>query len=334
MAAATCIKSHPMKPQDTIALAQRTLAIEQEALGECAARIDAQFVQAVQLCLACTGRIVVTGMGKSGHVGRKIAATLASTGSPAFFVHPAEASHGDLGMLTAADVVLAISNSGESSELTAILPLIKRMGTPLIAMTGVPSSSLGQSADACISSAVSREACPLNLAPTASTTAQLALGDALAVVLLDAKGFGAEDFARSHPGGALGRRLLTRVQDVMRAGDAAPKVEATASLSELMREMSAKGLGAAAVVDAHGKPIGILTDGDLRRHIEKGTDLRTQNAGQLMHPQPRTIRANALAVDAASLMEQHHINSVLVVDEAGVLVGALNTHDLMRAKVI
>jgi arabinose-5-phosphate isomerase len=291
-------------------------------------------VQAVQLCLACTGRIVVTGMGKSGHVGRKIAATLASTGSPAFFVHPAEASHGDLGMLTSADVVLAISNSGESSELTAILPLIKRMGAPLIAMTGVPSSSLGQSADACISSAVSREACPLNLAPTASTTAQLALGDALAVVLLDAKGFGAEDFARSHPGGALGRRLLTRVQDVMRAGDAAPKVAADASLSELMREMSAKGLGAAAVVDAHGKPIGIFTDGDLRRHIEKGTDLRTQNAGQLMHPQPRTIRANALAVDAASLMEQHHINSVLVVDEAGVLVGALNTHDLMRAKVI
>jgi arabinose-5-phosphate isomerase len=273
-------------------------------------------------------------MGKSGHVGRKIAATLASTGSPAFFVHPAEASHGDLGMLTAADVVLAISNSGESSELTAILPLIKRMGAPLIAMTGVPTSSLGQSADACISSAVSREACPLNLAPTASTTAQLALGDALAVVLLDAKGFGAEDFARSHPGGALGRRLLTRVQDVMRAGDAAPKVEATASLSELMREMSAKGLGAAAVVDAQGKPIGIVTDGDLRRHIEKGTDLRTQTAGQLMHDQPRTIRAGALAVDAASLMEEHHINSVLVVNEAGLLVGALNTHDLMRAKVI
>ncbi len=323
-----------MNAPDIITLAQRTLAIEQEALGECAARIDAQFVQAVQLCLACTGRIVVTGMGKSGHIGRKIAATLASTGSPAFFVHPAEASHGDLGMLTAADVVLAISNSGESGELTAILPLIKRMGAPLIAMTGVPSSSLGQHADVCISSAVSREACPLNLAPTASTTAQLALGDALAVVLLEAKGFGAEDFARSHPGGALGRRLLTRVGDVMRAGDAAPRVGADASLSELMREMSAKGLGAAAIVDVNGKPIGVFTDGDLRRHIEKGTDLRSQSAGQLMHAQPRSIRDNALAVDAASLMEQHHINSVLVIDEAGVLVGALNTHDLMRAKVI
>ncbi len=323
-----------MKPQDMITLAQQTLAIEAQALGECAARIDAQFVQAVQLCLACTGRIVVTGMGKSGHVGRKIAATLASTGSPAFFVHPAEASHGDLGMLTPADVVLAISNSGESSELTTILPLIKRMGAPLIAMTGAPSSSLGQSADVCLNSAVSREACPLNLAPTASTTVQLALGDALAVVLLDAKGFGAEDFARSHPGGALGRRLLTRVQDVMRAGDAAPRVPASASLSELMREMSAKGLGAAAIVNVQGQPIGIFTDGDLRRHIEKGTDLRSQTAGELMHKNPRTIRAAALAVDAVALMEQHHINSVLVVDEAGLLVGALNTHDLMRAKVI
>ena len=323
-----------MNANDMIALAQRTLAIEQEALGECAARIDAQFARAVQICLACTGRIVVTGMGKSGHVGRKIAATLASTGSPAFFVHPAEASHGDLGMLTAADVVLAISNSGESSELTAILPLIKRMGAPLIAMTGATGSSLAQHADICLNSAVSREACPLNLAPTASTTVQLALGDALAVVLLEAKGFGAEDFARSHPGGALGRRLLTRVQDVMRAGDAAPRVGADASLSELMREMSAKGLGAAAIVDAAGKPIGIFTDGDLRRHIEKGTELRSQNAGQLMHTNPRTIRANALAVDAVALMETHHINSVLVVNDAGALVGALNTHDLMRAKVI
>jgi arabinose-5-phosphate isomerase len=208
------------------------------------------------------------------------------------------------------------------------------MGAPLIAMTGVATSSLAQHADVCLNSAVSREACPLNLAPTASTTVQLALGDALAVVLLEAQGFGAEDFARSHPGGALGRRLLTRVSDVMRAGDAAPQVNADASLGELMREMSAKGLGAAAIVDAALHPIGIFTDGDLRRHIEKGTDLRSQNAGQLMHTSPRTIRANALAVDAVTLMEAHHINSVLVVDDAGVLVGALNTHDLMRAKVI
>ena len=319
---------------DFITTGQQVIATEQAALETLKPFINQNFQQACQLILDCTSRVVVMGMGKSGHVGRKIAATLASTGSPAFFVHPAEASHGDLGMLTAADVVLAISNSGESSELTAILPLIKRMGAPLIAMTGVPTSSLGQHADICLNSAVSREACPLNLAPTASTTAQLALGDALAVVLLDAKGFGAEDFARSHPGGALGRRLLTRVQDVMRAGDAAPKVAAGASLSELMREMSAKGLGAAAVVDTAGQPVGIFTDGDLRRHIEKGTDLRSQTAGQLMHAKPRTIRAQALAVDAVALMEAHHINSVLVVDDAGALVGALNTHDLMRAKVI
>ena len=324
----------PFDADQALRLARETFDIEAAALTGLAARVDGVFAQAVQMVLQARGRVVVMGMGKSGHVGRKIAATFASTGTPAFFVHPAEASHGDLGMLTAADVVLAISNSGESSELTAILPLIKRMGAPLIAMTGATGSSLAQHADICLNSAVSREACPLNLAPTASTTVQLALGDALAVVLLEAKGFGAEDFARSHPGGALGRRLLTRVQDVMRAGDAAPCVGADASLSELMREMSAKGLGAAAIVDAAGKPIGIFTDGDLRRHIEKGTELRSQNAGQLMHANPRTIRASALAVDAVALMETHHINSVLVVNDAGALVGALNTHDLMRAKVI
>ena len=327
-----------MTANPIIQLALEALEIEREALAEIAAHIQADagaaFGKAVQICLDCKGRMIIMGMGKSGHVGRKIAATLASTGTPAFFVHPAEASHGDLGMVTSADVVLAISNSGESTEITSILPLIKRMGAPLIAMTGGLQSSLALHADVLLNSGVSREACPLNLAPTASTTAQLALGDALAVALLKARGFSAEDFARSHPGGSLGRKLLTRVEDVMRAGSAVPSVLANASLTELMREMSAKGLGAAAVVDAAGKPLGIFTDGDLRRCIEAGTDLRSKTAGELMHKNPRYIRAQALAVDAATLMEEHHINSVLAVDENGVLVGALNTHDLLRAKVI
>ena len=327
-----------MTANPIIQLALEALEIEREALAEIAAHIQADagasFGKAVQICLDCQGRMIIMGMGKSGHVGRKIAATLASTGTPAFFVHPAEASHGDLGMVTSADVVLAISNSGESTEITSILPLIKRMGAPLIAMTGGLQSSLALHADVLLNSGVSREACPLNLAPTASTTAQLALGDALAVALLKARGFSAEDFARSHPGGSLGRKLLTRVEDVMRAGSAVPSVLANASLTELMREMSAKGLGAAAIVDAAGKPLGIFTDGDLRRCIEAGTDLRSKTAGELMHKNPRNIRAQALAVDAATLMEVHHINSVLAVDENGVLVGALNTHDLLRAKVI
>ena len=327
-----------MTANPIIQLALEALEIEREALAEIAAHIQADagaaFGKAVQICLDCKGRMIIMGMGKSGHVGRKIAATLASTGTPAFFVHPAEASHGDLGMVTSADVVLAISNSGESTEITSILPLIKRMGAPLIAMTGGLQSSLAQHADVVLNSSVSREACPLNLAPTASTTAQLALGDALAVALLKARGFSAEDFARSHPGGSLGRKLLTRVEDVMRAGAAVPRVLADASLTELMREMSAKGLGAAAIVDAAGKPLGIFTDGDLRRHIEAGTELRSKTAGELMHTSPRSIRAQALAVDAVALMEEHHINSVLAVDDKGVLVGALNTHDLLRAKVI
>ena len=327
-----------MTANPIIQLALEALEIEREALAEIAAHIQADagaaFGKAVQICLDCNGRMIIMGMGKSGHVGRKIAATLASTGTPAFFVHPAEASHGDLGMVTSADVVLAISNSGESTEITSILPLIKRMGAPLIAMTGGLQSSLALHADVVLNSGVSREACPLNLAPTASTTAQLALGDALAVALLKARGFSAEDFARSHPGGSLGRKLLTRVEDVMRAGSAVPSVLANASLTELMREMSGKGLGAAAIVDDAGKPLGIFTDGDLRRCIEAGTDMRSMTAGELMHKNPRNIRAQALAVDAATLMEEHHINSVLAVDENGVLVGALNTHDLLRAKVI
>jgi arabinose-5-phosphate isomerase len=274
------------------------------------------------------------GMGKSGHVGRKITATLASTGTPAMFVHPAEASHGDLGMVKDTDLVIAISNSGESDELAAILPVLKRQGVPLIALTGGADSTLANHADIVLNTGVLKEACPLNLAPTASTTAQMAMGDALAVALLDARGFKAEDFARSHPGGALGRRLLTHVSDVMRSGDAVPSVLPTVSFSDLMREMSAKGLGASAVVDASKKVLGIFTDGDLRSLIETGTDMRQLSAQQVMHANPRTVRSSALAAEAAELMELHRITSVLVVDEQGTLCGALNTNDLMRAKVI
>ncbi|TDQ38830.1 KpsF/GutQ family sugar-phosphate isomerase [Tepidicella xavieri] len=317
-----------------LALARDALSIEAQAVLAMSERLDARFADAVRRILACPGRVVVTGMGKSGHVGRKIAATLASTGTPAMFVHPAEASHGDLGMITASDVVLAISNSGESDELTAIVPLIKRMGVPLLAMTGRPQSTLGRHADVVLDTRVDKEACPHNLAPTASTTAQMAMGDALAVALLDARGFKADDFARSHPGGALGRKLLTLVSDVMRPADQAPQVGLDATLPQMMREISAKGLGATAVVDASGVPVGIFTDGDLRRLIEHGADLQSVTAAQVMHPRPRTIRPEALAVEAAELMETHRINSVLVVDADGRLCGALNNHDLMRAKVI
>jgi arabinose-5-phosphate isomerase len=317
-------------------LAQETLSIEAQALTAMAGRVGEEFVKATGLLLACTGRVVVTGMGKSGHVGRKITATLASTGTPAMFMHPAEASHGDLGMITAADVVVAISNSGESEELTAILPLIKRMGVPMIAMTGRRESALGRHADVVLDTSVDKEACPHNLAPTASTTAQLAMGDALAVSLLDARGFKADDFARSHPGGALGRKLLTLVSDVMRSGDGVPKVSPNANLMVLMKEISAKGLGACAIVDAQDRVVGIFTDGDLRRLIEQGThgDLRELSAADVMKKQPRTVRADALAAEAADLMESHRITSVLVVNAEGRLCGALNSNDLMRAKVI
>ncbi|MGA8513408.1 MAG: KpsF/GutQ family sugar-phosphate isomerase, partial [Burkholderiaceae bacterium] len=295
---------------------------------------QAAFTKAVALLLATRGRVVVMGMGKSGHIGRKITATLASTGTAAMFVHPAEASHGDLGMIKPIDCVLGISNSGESDELTAVLPMIRRMGTPLVAITGGLQSTLAQHADAVLDTSVAKEACPLNLAPTASTTAQLAMGDALAVALLDARGFKAEDFARSHPGGSLGRKLLTHVRDVMRSGDAVPRVTAQTPFTELMREMSAKGLGASAIVDAAGQPVGIFTDGDLRRLIERGADLRGLFAQDVMHAQPATVHADALAVDAVELMEQRRITSVLVTDAHGALIGALNTNDLMRAKVI
>ena len=324
----------PLDAPQALSLARQTFEIEAAAVLALGARAGDEFVQAVALMLACQGRVVVMGMGKSGHIGRKIAATLASTGTPALFVHPAEASHGDLGMIQPADLVLAISNSGESEELVAILPVLSRLGVALVAITGGLQSTLAKQAHVVLDSSVAREACPLNLAPTASTTAQLALGDALAVVLLDARGFKEEDFARSHPGGALGRKLLTHVRDVMRSGDAVPQVGPDSSFTELMREMSSKGLGASAVVDAQHNLLGIFTDGDLRRLVEKGTDLRGRTAGEVMHANPRTVRVDALAVEAVALMERHSINSVLVVDESGSLCGALNTNDLMRAKVI
>lgn len=315
-------------------LARQTLAIEAQALLALQSRMGDEFARAVELILAVKGRVAVTGMGKSGHVGRKMAATLASTGTPAMFVHPAEASHGDLGMIKPIDLVLAISNSGESDEIVAILPVLKRQGVPLIAITGGLASSLATCADVTLDSSVEKEACPLNLAPTASTTAQMAIGDALAAALLDARGFKAEDFARSHPGGSLGRKLLTHVADVMRSGDAVPAVGAGAGFTEFMREMSGKGLGATAIVDGNRSVLGIFTDGDLRRLIEGGADLRGLKAADVMHREPRTVRRDALAAEAAELMERHQVTSLLVVDAQGRLCGALNTNDLMRAKVI
>lgn len=320
--------------QRALELARQALGIEAAAVAALKDRLGAEFTRALGLMLAASGRVVVMGMGKSGHVGRKIAATLASTGTPALFVHPAEASHGDLGMVTSADVVLAISNSGESEELIALLPLIKRLGAPLVAITGRLQSTLARDADAVLDGSVEREACPLNLAPTASTTAQLALGDALAVALLDARGFKAEDFARSHPGGALGRRLLTRVRDVMRSGADVPRVAPDTHFSDLMREMTQKGLGASAIVDAAGQLQGIFTDGDLRRLVETGRDLRALTAQQVMHAHPHVIRADVLAATAAEQMEKNRITVLLVVDGDGRLTGALNSNDLMRAKVI
>ncbi len=313
---------------------RQTLEIEAAGISAMAPRLGESFVRAVQTVLACQGRVAVMGMGKSGHVGRKIAATLASTGTPALFVHPAEASHGDLGMVTGKDVVLALSNSGESDELNAILPVLKRLGVSIIAMTGRAESSLARHADIVLDSQVAQEACPLNLAPTASTTAQMALGDALAVALLDARGFKAEDFARSHPGGALGRKLLTHVRDLMRSGDALPTVAPETPFTDMMRVMSAKGLGAAVVVDAQQRVLGIFTDGDLRRLVERGGDLRALTAADVASRNPRTVAAEALAVDAADLMESARITLVLVADEAQRLIGAISINDLMQAKVI
>ncbi|NMF89748.1 KpsF/GutQ family sugar-phosphate isomerase [Aromatoleum petrolei] len=317
-----------------IALAQRVLRIEADAVIALAERLGAEFEQAVDLILQRRGRVIVTGIGKSGHIGRKIAATLASTGTPAYFVHAAEAAHGDLGMITPEDIVIALSNSGASEEVLTIVPLVKRQGAKLISITGKPDSPLAREADVHLDAAVAEEACPLNLAPTASTTAALALGDALAVALLDARGFGADDFARSHPGGSLGRRLLTHVSDVMRLSERVPQVREDASMMAALIEMSRGGMGMTAVVAADGRPIGIFTDGDLRRALERGCDARSATISAVMTRNPRNIGPDALAVAAAEMMERQRINQLLVVDDRGALAGALTTHDLMLAKVI
>ena len=327
---------HPQSnsPEHLLALARQVLDIEVDALRAVSSRLDLQFADAVHLILACTGRVVVSGMGKSGHIGCKIAATLASTGTPSFFMHPGEASHGDLGMIAHDDVVLALSNSGESNEIVSIIPLIKRRGAKFIAMTGNPNSTMARVADVHLDASVDKEACPLNLAPTASTTAALALGDALAVALLDARGFSADDFARTHPGGSLGRRLLIHVRDVMHTGKALPQIGHDASLKTALLEMTEKGLGMTAVVDAAGKVAGVFTDGDLRRALEHALDLQQARVTDLMTHHPKTIHADELAVAAVEKMETLKINGLLVVDASNTLVGALNMHDLLKAGVV
>ena len=327
--------THDATGFDFAASGRRVIAVEVQGLEAIAARLDGAFTEACRAMLACRGRVVCTGMGKSGHVARKIAATLASTGTPSFYVHPGEAGHGDLGMITDSDVVLALSYSGESDELRMMLPVLKRQGNLLVAMTGRPGSTLAREADVHLDASVPAEACPLALAPTASTTAALALGDALAVALLEARGFTAEDFARSHPAGALGRRLLLHIRDVMHAGDDVPRVRDTATLSETLVEMSRKRLGMSAVVDAEGRLLGLYTDGDLRRTLDDASiDLRATPIAQVMTRAPKVIDADALAVEAAQLMEQYKINALLVVDAQRRVVGALNIHDLLRARVV
>ena len=321
-------------PPSALARARQVLKIEADAVALLAERLDEGFQKAVDIIYRSQGRVMVSGMGKSGHIARKIASTMASTGTPAYFVHPAEASHGDLGMIKSEDVFLALSYSGESTELLTIIPLIKRQGAKLIAMTGNSASTLAREADVHLDARVAQEACPHNLAPTASTTAALALGDALAVALLDARGFSIEEFARMHPGGALGRRLLTRVKDVMRTGEELPRVPDTASFSEALIEMSRKGMGMTAVVNASGHVAGVFTDGDLRRLLERVGDIRAVRIGEVMTRSPRTIQPDRLAAEAVQMMERHKINQLLVVDERRQLIGALNMHDLFRAKVI
>ena len=315
-------------------LARRVLTIEAAAVAALVERIDDQFLNALNLILDCKGRVIVSGMGKSGHIARKIAATFSSTGTPAYFVHPGEASHGDLGMVTAHDVFIGISYSGESDELLTIVPAVKRQGAKLITMTGNPQSSLALQANVHLNCAVAQEACPMGLAPTASTTAALAMGDALAVALLDAKGFGEEDFARSHPGGSLGRRLLTHVRDVMHANASIPSVRENATLADAVLEISRKGLGMTAIVDDGKRLLGIYTDGDLRRTLEKKLDFSTTPVSAVMSKTPRHIGPDALAVEAVQLMEQYNISQLVVVDADRKLVGALNMHDLLKAKVI
>lgn len=313
--------------------AKRTIQLESKAIAELNQQLSEDFNRACQLCLDCEGRIVVTGMGKSGHIGSKIAATLASTGTPAFFMHPAEASHGDLGMLTSKDVVLALSNSGTSSEIVLLLPLIQRLGTPLISMTGDADSTLGRAADAHLLVSVAEEACPLNLAPTSSTTAALVMGDALAIALLETKGFSHEDFAFSHPGGALGRKLLLKVDDIMHTGDALPAVSEDASLPEALLEMTAKRLGFTTVLNQHHELIGVFSDGDLRRAIEAGHDLRDRRIQDIMTPRGATIELGSLAAMAVRVMQEKRINALVVVHD-GLPVGVLNMHDLLQAGVV
>jgi arabinose-5-phosphate isomerase len=317
-----------------IALGRQALSIEIDGLRAQLPRLGLNFANACRVCLECTGRVVVTGMGKSGHIGGKIASTLASTGTPAFFVHPAEASHGDIGMITRHDAVLALSNSGETDEILTIVPIIKRLGVPLIAFTGNAASALARVATVHVDIGVPAEACPLNLAPTASTTAALGVGDALAVALLKARGFTEEDFARSHPAGALGRRLLLHVKDVMRVGADVPKVSADTTLAEGLLEVTRKGLGMTAIVDAKDHVIGVFTDGDLRRALEGAADLRHSRMREVMTRQAKTVQSGNLAAEAVHLMETHGITALLVVDADGILVGALNVHDLLRAGVV
>jgi arabinose-5-phosphate isomerase len=334
----TAVSFPTMKAQlnadDLVRRGRRVLRVEADAIAALETRIDAAFVAACRLMQGCVGRVVVTGMGKSGHIGDKIAATLASTGTPAFFLHAAEASHGDVGMITAADVVLALSNSGETAELIAILPVLKRLGVGLIALTGRPASTLGRAAEVVLDVSVALEACPLNLAPTASTTATLAMGDALAVALLEARGFTEEDFARSHPGGSLGRRLLLHVDDVMRTGDQLPIVTATTPLHDGLVEMSRKGLGMTTILDSQRRLVGVFTDGDLRRILGEPLDLQSTTMGSVMTKTPRSIRPRMLAAEAVHTMETGRITALPVVDDQGVLVGALNVHDLLRAGVM
>ncbi len=320
--------------QHTLSLAQEVLQLEASEIDALAKRLDHHFSDAVALILQCKGRVVVSGMGKSGHIGGKIASTLASTGTPAFFMHPAEASHGDLGMITAGDVVIALSNSGESDEILAIVPPLKRLGASIIAITGNDASSLARAADIHLSAHVSKEACPLGLAPTSSTTVALALGDALALCVLDLRDFTAEDFARSHPGGSLGRRLLVHVSDVMRTGQNIPQVSANATLVEGLLEMSRKGLGLTAIIDADNKPLGVFTDGDLRRAFERNVNIVSAKICDVMHADPTTIHQDQLAIVAVEIMEQRKINGLLVINDDGILVGALNMHDLLLAKVV
>jgi arabinose-5-phosphate isomerase len=328
------VSGKSLSGKTALELARKVLGIEAEAVRALIERIDERFLAALALILERSGRVVVSGIGKSGHIARKIASTLSSTGTPAYFLHPAEAIHGDLGMIESGDVFIAISHSGESEELLSIIPQVKRRGAKLIALTGRRDSTLAKECDVLLDAGVAQEACPHNLAPTASTTAALALGDALAVALLDARGFSADDFARSHPGGALGRRLLTHVSDVMRRGAEVPSVPESATFKQAVLEISRGRMGMTAVIDSGERVRGIFTDGDLRRSLEKGLDFDQTAVTQVMTAGPRTIRPEALAVEAVQLMERHKVNQLLVVDERGRLAGALNMHDLFRAKVI